>query len=84
MMRVLEALREKHPARKTSSTISIDHIQFSQSRTILYDQLDGQLMRKTALKTDGADGPSGLDAAAWKCLCTSFQSASTDLCDDIH
>ena len=38
-------------------------------------------MRKTALKVDGAAGPSGLDAAGWKHFCTSFQSASTDLCD---
>ena len=30
---------------------------------------------------DGVAGPSGLDAAAWKQLCTSFKSASTDLCD---
>ena len=34
-----------------------------------------------ALKTDGTAGPSGLDAAAWKRLCTSFKTASTDLCD---
>ena len=30
---------------------------------------------------DGASGPSGLDAAAWKRLCTSFKTASTDLCE---
>ena len=32
---------------------------------------------------DGAAGPSGLDAAAWKRLCTSFKSASTELCDTL-
>ena len=31
-----------------------------------------------ALRTDGAAGPSGMDAAAWKRLCSSF---STELCD---
>ena len=30
---------------------------------------------------DGAAGPSGLDAAAWKRLCTSFKAASADLCE---
>ena len=32
---------------------------------------------------DGAAGPSGLDAAAWKRLCTSFKTASADLCDSL-
>ena len=32
---------------------------------------------------NGSTGPSGLDARAWKCLCTSFHSASTDLCASI-
>ena len=31
------------------------------------------MIRETALKAEGAAG--------WKCLCTSFQSASTDLCE---
>ena len=39
------------------------------------------MIRETALKAEGAAGPSGLDAAGWKRLCTSFQSASTDLCE---
>ena len=30
---------------------------------------------------DGAAGPSGLDAAAWKRLRTSFKAASSELCD---
>ena len=30
---------------------------------------------------DGATGPSGLDTASWKRLCTSFKSASADLCE---
>ena len=51
------------------------------SHFILFDHLDGQKIRKTVLKTEGAAGPSGLDAVAWRRLCTSFQSASTDLCD---
>ena len=30
---------------------------------------------------DGATGPSGLDTASWKRLCTSFKFASADLCE---
>ena len=48
---------------------------------ILFDRLGGQLIRSTALRTDGAAGPSSLDASARKCMCTSFKYASTELCD---
>ena len=41
----------------------------------------GDVIQSTALKTEGAAGPSGLDAAAWRRLCTSFKSGSTELCD---
>ena len=34
----------------------------------------------SALRSGGSPGPSGLDAAAWKRLCTSFHSSSNDLC----
>ena len=37
-------------------------------------------MVKAALKTKGAAGLSGLDAFAWRRLCSSFKSASRDLC----
>ena len=81
---VLEALKKKHPARKPavpSAVIAPNCPSQDPSHFILFDQLDGQMIRETALKTEGAAGPSGLDAAGWKRLCTSFQSASTDLCD---
>jgi len=48
---------------------------------VLFDRIDGDAIQSTALKTDGAAGPSGLDAAAWRRLCTSFKSSSSELCD---
>ena len=48
---------------------------------IVFEKSDGYMIRETALKTDGAAGPSCLDAAAWKRLCSSFSSFSADLCD---
>ena len=41
--------------------------------------LNAEAIRKAALKTSGAAGPSGLDAHAWRRLCSSFKSSS-DLC----
>ena len=40
-------------------------------------------IRSTILKTQGAAGPSGLDATYWRRLCTSFQKESEQLCDAI-
>ena len=49
----------------------------------MFEVIDGQLIRSTVLKMDGAAGPSGLDAAAWKRMCTSFKTVSVDLCESL-
>ena len=48
---------------------------------ILFDRLDAVHLCCVALKLHSAAGPSGLDASAWRCMCTSFQTISDDLCD---
>ena len=37
-------------------------------------------LNAAALRTSGAAGPSGIDAHGWRRLCTSFHSASGELC----
>ncbi|KAL5500674.1 hypothetical protein EMCRGX_G012268 [Ephydatia muelleri] len=79
---VLQSLKGKHPTRKqtihtalvapNSPPELVPHI-------ILFDTLNAELIRKVSMKTEGAAGPSGLDATAWRHLCCSFQS-SFDLC----
>ena len=46
---------------------------------MIFEALDGAVIRNVALRTRGAAGPSGLDAFGWRCLCTSFQRTSDDL-----
>ena len=41
------------------------------------------LIRSAALPTNGAAGPSGLNALRWRRLCTSFKSASMELCHSL-
>jgi hypothetical protein len=41
------------------------------------------MIRSAALHTSGAAGPSGLDALGWRRLCTSYKSASLELCHSL-
>ena len=47
---------------------------------ITFEGLDADAILQAALHTNGAAGPSGLDAYAWRKLCSSFKSASNSLC----
>ena len=78
---VMESLVKKHPKKRppVSSTL-VDDSAVS-PHFILFDQLDAVRVRRVALKLHGAAGPSGLDASAWRRMCTSFQTVSDDLCD---
>ena len=74
---------KKHPPGKPpsqSAVVTMDN-PVSEPHPVLFDRIDGDAIQSTALKTDGAAGPSGLDAAAWRRLCTSFKSSSSELCD---
>ena len=50
---------------------------------VFYEKLDGTLIRRIALKMDGAGGPSGLDGLGWKRLYTTFGIHSADLCNSL-
>ena len=50
---------------------------------IIYDGLDAQLIRRAALHTTGAGGPSGTDAHCWRRLCSAFKRSSDDLCHSL-
>ena len=50
---------------------------------VIFEQIDGQLVHSLALRTQGAAGPSGIDASGWRCLLSSFYKESTDLCEAI-
>ena len=48
---------------------------------VIFDGLQGPLVCAAALRTFGAPGPLDVDARGWRRLCTSFRSASDDLCE---
>ena len=76
---VKDILLEKHPSAQplhlstlvSSSSPNVFH-------SVLCDYITPELVKSFMLKINGSAGPSGLDAVAWKRLCTSFQSAGCD------
>ena len=84
---VREVLVSKHPTanphlpNQPNPPYGAHLLRFTPS--FLIRSIDARLIRSTALKTSGAAGPSGLDAHAWRRLCTAFKSASTSLCQSL-
>ena len=71
---VRDVLLKKHPPKqppRLSSLIEPDSPP-PEPHPVMFEVIDGKLIRSTVLKMDGAAGPSGLDATAWKRMCTSL------------
>jgi hypothetical protein len=79
-----EILLEKHHEGKTPlpETLLSD-TEFEQTcfDPIIFERLTGESIKQAAMRTNGAAGPSGVDAFGWRRFCSSFKSASTDLCN---
>ncbi|CAB4045801.1 Hypothetical predicted protein, partial [Paramuricea clavata] len=77
-----EILLEKHPEGKTPipETLLSD-TEFDQTcfDPIIFERLTGESIKQAAMRTNGAAGPSGVDAFGWRRFCSSSKSASTDL-----
>ena len=79
---VLEILKSKHPPAQPISADALSERNADPPVVppVVFEQITGSSIRSAALRTKGAAGPSGIDAHGWRRLCTSFKSASHDLC----
>ena len=77
-----DILQDNHPQGKISTQECLLNptTESPAVHPILYDNLNGDAILQTALHTQGAAGPAGLDAHARRRMCTSFKSALQDLC----
>ena len=82
---VLVVLMEKHPEAQSLKMSVIINEEYSTKipHPILYEQIIGPLIHHIALRTNGAAGPSGMDAAGWRRLLSSFRKESADLCEAV-
>ena len=79
---VRDVLAEKHPSgREIKEEALIGNGEEPPTpHPVLFEQLTGQSIRAAALRTQGSAGPSGIDAAGWRRICTGFHRHSSDLC----
>ena len=50
---------------------------------VIFTSINGRMIKDIALHSAGSAGPSGIDALAWRRMCSSFKEASSNLCDAI-
>ena len=80
---VKDVLINKHPSRQPAHPDYLIEDDPPEVHPVLFESIDASMIRSAALRTTGAAGPSGLDAASWRRLCTSFKSASHNLCHSL-
>ena len=82
---VLDVLKSKHPPVQPAPATALfqDSQEPPEIHPVVYDSIDARSICSAALNTRGAAGPLGLDAHCWRRLCTSFHSASWDLCQSL-
>ena len=72
-----DVLKEKHPRKTQVSPDAIVDNEREVFHLVIFDSIDGFAI------THGAAGPSGLDASAWKRMCTTFKHHLVSLCDSL-
>ena len=79
-----DILLDKHPSGKNPAADTLLTNDAAPTvNPIVFDSLDADAIRQASLHTQGAAGPSGVDAHAWRRLCSSFKSASHSLCSSL-
>ena len=81
--KVRNILIDKHPPGQPAHPDTIINVNPPDVHPVLFESLDAAMIRSAALRTNGAAGPSGLDALGWRRLCTSFKSPSSELCHSL-
>ena len=79
-----DVLLEKHPEGKVPVPESLLCEQQADETCfdpIIFERITGESIKQAAMRTNGAAGPSGVDAYGWCRLCLSFKGASVDLCN---
>ena len=78
---VRDILEDKHPdSEPVHPEALLDDAGDDNFHPAIFDNITADSILTAALHTQGAAGPSGLDALQWRRLCTAFGQKSNDLC----
>ena len=80
---VMTQLNEKHPTAKEAKLGSLLFGPVEDVPEIIYQEIDGEMIKEAALRTKGSGGPYGIDANGFKRILASksFKKSSSNLCD---
>ena len=67
----LRKLKEKHPERAPPTAEALLQAERKQSHPVIYKRITGEMVRRAAIETNRAAGPSSMDANIWWKLLTS-------------
>ena len=81
---VLETLIKKHPEARSAHPSTLENqAHHTAPHPVVFEAINGQLIRSLAMNMKGAGGPSGLDSIAWRHMCSQYKEASEDLCNSL-
>ena len=81
---VFDSLCKKHPSGEPAQfDVVFQSLDRPCSHPVILKSIDADLIRSVALQREGAASPSGIEARGWKRMCTSFKSASVNLCSSL-
>ena len=80
--KTLESLRQKHPTPSPPQDTMLLNDEIKTPNSIIYENIDANLIKSCCSKTKGGSGPSGMDADGWRriILSNQFHQNSDDLC----
>ena len=81
----IRQLHEKHPVGEPQHDEMLLNGPIQHVHPIIFDDINGELVQKVAMRMKGAAGPSCYDSDDWKTILVSrqFGSSSGDLCDAV-
>jgi len=84
---VLDELKSKHSTSHSATTDAIEPTGSDEAPSdmllVVFDSINAATILTAALHTTGAAVLSEINAKRWRRLCTTFKTASTDLCQSL-
>ena len=81
----MQCLQQKHPRGNAKNEMMLLQGPLKKINSIIYDNINANLIKRCAINTKGSAGPSGVDADFWRKIISSniYGTTSDDLCHAI-